>query len=1084
MKQTFNFLKFHLLLFFALTASNLIAQQPGIESTSLVLWENFESGTKTAYAGADVILSTGSWYFNDALLGTDANDRKNGTKSVRIRNVGEIKMNFDITTGIDSIKILHAKYGNDANSTWRLEASTNGGTSWDAYQSTTITTSSTSLTEASFEINLAGNVRLRIVKLTGGTARLNFDDISYSPYSGTPVPTVSISPNTLTGMNYNLGFGPSTETNFTVSANFLTANLDIVAPTDFEISLSSGSGFTNSISLTHTSGSIAPTFVFVRLKSGLAAGNYSQNISLNSNSVNYENLIASGSVIGPAITYTWNTTTGDFSTPTNWSPIRNLQADNDILVFNSNATVNLDFTADKNVGKIILENNAQVEFNATGGSKNIYFGYDNVLSPNLIINTGTTLSLNSSTPINLILPTGFTANIEGNLEFKAGAHTLTATDINSIIFEGTAIFETGLGFSGNPFGNTSLNSVVFKNNSNFIHKAGANPFGASQPNSVVVFEENSTFIANTSIGLAFAGRTYGNFILDIPTGSVTATGTSAVSINNLSIFSGTLNLNLTTNSGHSIKGNIFINTGANLVFNPTNSGTFNLNGNTVQIISGDGNFTAGSFSSFAIQNEVVSQKNITLNNVEIGSIGSLLIDPSKQLTVNGNLVNNGIFSLKSDINGTATLLANNVSGTGVYNVQQYLTGQNSGTAPDGRMWYITAPLANATSLVFDAASPLNKLWSYNETTFAYTEITNNSTVLTAGNGYVARMGANTNIEFSSNNINNGNISLNLSRTGISDEKRGFNLIGNPYPSFLNPATAINDVNSNLLPTIWYRTSTGTSMTFNTYNYFSNTGTIGLTEHIPPMQGFWVKVAADGQNGTLNLNNSMRSHQNSISLRNNVQNNTIRLFIDNNINTDEAIVLFNPAADYGYSNWDSPKMHNNNSAISEVYTKEAGNNLVINSMPEITNGMIVPLYINVGTAGQHSITVDLNEFDNTTEILLHDLQASVIHDLRNGSYSFTSTVVSDNNRFNLLFNNIITNTENLLSETTTIYGNDNIIYINTQFDGTIEVYDLLGKLVVSKKVNSGLSNLSLNTKGVYVVRFISTQEIKSTKVTLW
>ena len=120
MKQKLNFLRFHLLLISIFTISNIMAQHSTPESSSIVLWENFETGTKTAYAGADVTLATGSWYFNDALLGNEASDRKNGTKAVRIRNTGEIKMNFDITTGIDSITILHAKYGTDANSTWRL----------------------------------------------------------------------------------------------------------------------------------------------------------------------------------------------------------------------------------------------------------------------------------------------------------------------------------------------------------------------------------------------------------------------------------------------------------------------------------------------------------------------------------------------------------------------------------------------------------------------------------------------------------------------------------------------------------------------------------------------------------------------------------------------------------------------------------------------------------------------------------------------------------------------------------------------------------------------------------------------------
>ena len=38
---------------------------------------------------------------------------------------------------------------------------------------------------------------------------------------------------------------------------------------------------------------------------------------------------------------------------------------------------------------------------------------------------------------------------------------------------------TGVSFSGNPFGTTSLNSVVFQGGSLYQHIAGANPFGAS-----------------------------------------------------------------------------------------------------------------------------------------------------------------------------------------------------------------------------------------------------------------------------------------------------------------------------------------------------------------------------------------------------------------------------------------------------------------------------------------------------------------------------------------------------------------------------------------------------------------------------
>lgn len=38
--------------------------------------EGFEQGSKTAYAAADVTLSTGSWNFSDALIGNLAADLK------------------------------------------------------------------------------------------------------------------------------------------------------------------------------------------------------------------------------------------------------------------------------------------------------------------------------------------------------------------------------------------------------------------------------------------------------------------------------------------------------------------------------------------------------------------------------------------------------------------------------------------------------------------------------------------------------------------------------------------------------------------------------------------------------------------------------------------------------------------------------------------------------------------------------------------------------------------------------------------------------------------------------------------------
>ena len=143
--------------------------------------ENFETGTKAAYAAADVSLTTGVWNLNDALLGNTTSDKKNGTQSARVRNSGKLTMKFNLTNGAATVTVLHAKYGTDANSTWQLWYSTNGGTSY-TQTGATITTSSATLTSTAFTVNIAGAIRFEIRKTDGSSNRINFDDISITDF--------------------------------------------------------------------------------------------------------------------------------------------------------------------------------------------------------------------------------------------------------------------------------------------------------------------------------------------------------------------------------------------------------------------------------------------------------------------------------------------------------------------------------------------------------------------------------------------------------------------------------------------------------------------------------------------------------------------------------------------------------------------------------------------------------------------------------------------------------------------------------------------------------------------------------------
>ncbi len=146
--------------------------------------EAFETGAKTAYASGTVVLGSGSWTFDDALLGNTSADAKTGSQSARVRNSGTLTMNFNLTSGAGVVTIGHARYGTDAASTWELWASTNSGSSF-AKVGSTVTASSTTLATASFTVNLPGAVRLQVRKTDGTTNRLNVDNITVQTYSGT-----------------------------------------------------------------------------------------------------------------------------------------------------------------------------------------------------------------------------------------------------------------------------------------------------------------------------------------------------------------------------------------------------------------------------------------------------------------------------------------------------------------------------------------------------------------------------------------------------------------------------------------------------------------------------------------------------------------------------------------------------------------------------------------------------------------------------------------------------------------------------------------------------------------------------------
>jgi len=459
------------------------------------------------------------------------------------------------------------------------------------------------------------------------------------------------------------------------------------------------------------------------------------------------------------------------------------------------------------------------------------------------------------------------------------------------------------------------------------------------------------------------------------------------------------------------------------------------------------------------------------------SCNNLTVNAGKQLTIaSGTLAVGGNLTLKSDAtNGTATLIDNGtVTVGGTTNVEQYLTS--------GRNWYVSSPLSASTGNVVLGTSG-NSLWQYNEVNSDWTtDATSTSTPLSVMKGFVAKTAADGVITFTGGTLNTGNQSITVNRTDNANPSRGFNLVGNPYPSSVDWSAASK---TNLLTTMWYRTKEGSDYKFYTYN---STGEgIGVpasvTSQIPSMQAFWVRVDNIGT-GTLAFTNAMRSQQSGNPLRAPAAEKTttqkiLRLQVSNGTNSDEAVVYFNQNAADEFDAYDSEKMSNNNAAIPELYTLAGTEKAVINGLNKVTPNNELALGFTTGETNTFTIkATEISNFDTDIRIILKDKLLNTEQELTAATdYSFSSDPVSTASRFSIVFRSASTvtgidnSTDSKLN--ITVFRNANgyitITHNDATSEGTATVCNALGQKLVDCSTTGTTTVIARSfLPGVYLV----------------
>jgi autotransporter-associated beta strand protein len=826
------------------------------------------------------------------------------------------------------------------------------------------------------------------------------------------------------------------------------------------------------------------------------------------------------------------------------------------MVFNASSQINTGTNA-TSIGSMTLANGVKLAisngYNTTGATT-----YGFVLNTGGTLGTGTELELNGTGTDNKFgltaaLP-AFLANTKVNLKGAASlfvdANQAASTIMNVGSLSGDAAAKLGWGKSSDL--TRDITWSVGSLNESTTYAGTITNVGGYQGSGSMYTGNNTHFVKVGTGVLTFSGiATTHNGNFTVEGGELKIAGQAGKATTNFTINNGTLSV---SNGGTLTAATVTLAAGTSMVIdsactvNATNT-NMPINGTSVAKLTVPDNFALGALTLTAtsapalgtsyqlIQAKHVStvtfktapvipggftynaangvltyggtvmtaSANITAVTVPFSN-GTLVVPAGIELTINRDTTITyaisvapggkvtiadgkafiGNITMQSDATGTASLLnkTGNVSGVTLVD-KQTITGL--------RDWYMSSPVVNATSAAFQASNSANQLVSYDEAANAWSRITNDTIKLVNAKGYVAHQAAATNVTFTGKPID-GNQTIALTKSTSSFG--GYNLVGNPYSSYLNWQAAAT-ANPTVSSTIWYRTKNkGNASVFATYNatgdIVSDNGSISpVSKLIPPMQGFWV-LATDTTH--LNLTNDMRSHGDvagNLLKSASVDKQVIRLKVSNGLNSDETVLYARSDASDAYDRFDSPKMFADNAGIPEIYTTVADQKLVINGLNSFKPGMEIPVAISTTSAGSFSLQAsELTNLDGDLQVILKDKLLNKRLDLTDGSiYTFTSEIASSSDRFTLQLN--LANAPTALGKTENeasilVYTNSaNHIVVNggKSFNNAlVTVYNIIGKRVAQQIVTNEQSEIHTQLgAGIYVVQVTNAGKTISKKV---
>ena len=327
-------------------------------------------------------------------------------------------------------------------------------------------------------------------------------------------------------------------------------------------------------------------------------------------------------------------------------------------------------------------------------------------------------------------------------------------------------------------------------------------------------------------------------------------------------------------------------------------------------------------------------------------------------------------------------------------------------------------------------------------------------------------------------LNNGDVEIDVTYTAANEWTglAGYNLLGNPYQSFLDfdafvtkNATLMG--NSNFANT--YAVYDPSQSNYTQYMSGSSKGSRAAGRYLNMHQGFFIQV---NNGGTATFTNAMRTNDATPNFRGEQPAYPLINFIvkDNEGNTDLAILECNRPENDG-----AKKLRTGNAA-GRIYFRYDNENLAIyfrNSDKDYQT-------LNFAAEEDGNFTLSWERAnDNFRTLTLVDNITGIKTDmLTHDHYTFEGRVDDYNTRFKIVFGEMDNNEEEPVLEHFAFFDHGNLIVNGT---GHFEVVDVLGRVVYATELTDTQNTVSLpsNVRGVCMLCFTRNNETKVQKMVI-